>query len=271
MSREIERITGYPSEEFIGNHARTYASVIHEDDRAMVEEEVDACVDRREPFVLEYRVVCADGKSRWVHEQGQAVLDDKGDVAYLDGAIFDISDRKRLEEQLEHLAYNDVLTGLPNRASFLGHLELALARARRSGTGVALLYVDLDDFKLVNDSFGHAVGDDLLCEVARRLEAGTRETDLVARQGGDEFLVLMADLNTLEPERAAVALAGRLRQALSEPLFLSGAEVHVTASIGISVGVGGGELPRGRRAAQARRHRDVPRQARGTRRLRGRR
>ena len=244
MSREIERITGYPAEEFIGNHARSYASVIHEDDRALVEEEVDSCVERREPFVLEYRVVCADGKSRWVHEQGKAVFDDKGEVAYLDGAIFDISDRKRLEEQLEQLAYNDVLTGLPNRASFLDHLELALARARRSGAGVALLYLDLDDFKLVNDSFGHAVGDELLCEVARRLAAGTRETDLVARQAGDEFLVLMADLNTLEPERAAVALAGRLRQALSEPVFLSGAEVYVTASIGISVGVGGGELPR---------------------------
>ena len=236
MSREIERITGYPAEDFIGNHARCYASVIHADDRDLVEEEVDACVARREPFVLEYRVIHRDGSSRWVHEQGRAVFAEGGEVAYLDGVIFDISERKRLEAELEQLAYNDPLTGLPNRAHFAEHVELALARCRRSGEELALLFLDLDDFKLVNDSFGHAVGDELLCEVARRLGEGTRATDIVARQGGDEFLVLMADLPAGTAEEAGVGLAGRLREALSAPLYLQEAEVYVSASIGISVG-----------------------------------
>ena len=240
MSREIERITGYPAEDFIGNHARTYASVIHEDDRDLVEEEVDACVARREPFVLEYRVIHRDGSSRWVHEQGRAVFGDDGEVAYLDGVIFDISKRKRLEAELEQLAYNDPLTGLPNRTHFAEHVELALARCRRSGDELALLFLDLDDFKLVNDSFGHAVGDELLREVARRLGEGTRETDIVARQGGDEFLVLVADLPAGTAEEAGVGLAGRLRDALSVPLYLQEAEVYVSASIGISVGGPGG-------------------------------
>ena len=243
MSREIERITGYPAKEFIGNHARCYASVIHADDRDLVEEEVDACVARREPFVLEYRVIHRDGSSRWVHEQGRAVFGDDGEVAYLDGVIFDISERKRLEAELEQLAYNDPLTGLPNRAHFAEHVELALARCRRSGEELALLFLDLDDFKLVNDSFGHAVGDELLCEVARRLGEGTRETDIVARQGGDEFLVLMADLPAGSAEEAGVALAGRLREALSAPLYLQEAEVYVSASIGISVGGPAGRMP----------------------------
>jgi diguanylate cyclase (GGDEF)-like protein/PAS domain S-box-containing protein len=246
MSREIKRITGYPAAEFVGNNARTYASVIHPDDRDYVECEVDRCVARRQPFVLEYRVLTRDGGSCWVHEQGQAVFAEEGEVAYLDGAIFDISDRKLLEAQLEQLAYSDSLTGLPNRVHFAEHVELALARARRSDSHVALLFLDLDDFKLVNDSFGHAAGDRLLVEVAQRLRAAVRETDVVARQGGDEFLVLMADLpaddgeGTASAEQAAVAMARRVRTALGELVVLEEAEVYVTASIGISVSGRGG-------------------------------
>jgi diguanylate cyclase (GGDEF)-like protein/PAS domain S-box-containing protein len=241
MSREIERISGYRAAEFIGNEARTYASVIHPDDRDEVERQVDECVGRREPFVLRYRVLHADGKTRWVHEQGQAVFGPDGEVLFLDGAIFDITERKGLEDRLEHLAYHDPLTGLPNRTLFNQHAELALARARRAHAGVAVLFVDLDDFKLVNDSFGHAVGDRLLCDVTERLRGALRDTEIVGRQGGDEFLVLLADLpapagaEAATVRAAASKVADRLRAALSTPLLLAGIEVDVSASIGISV------------------------------------
>jgi diguanylate cyclase (GGDEF)-like protein/PAS domain S-box-containing protein len=241
MSKEIETISGYPASDFVGNEARTYESVIHPDDRAAVEEEVGARVAEREAFVLEYRVVRADGEVRWVHEQGRAVFDEEGAVRFLDGAIFDVTDRKGLEEQLEHLAYHDSLTDLPNRVLFRDHVERAIARARRSGDGVAVLFIDLDDFKLVNDSFGHAVGDELLREVARRMRAMVRDADVVARQGGDEFLVLIADIRDADGESkedvaraAASALAQRIRDVLAVPMVLSGVEVDVSASIGIS-------------------------------------
>ena len=179
ISAEIGRITGYPAEDFIDSRVRTYASVIHPQDRQHVEEVVEDCVGRGEPFVVEYRVVHRDGSERWVHEQGRAVAEADGSERFLDGAIFDISERKRLEQQIEHLAYHDALTDLPNRALFHDQVTLALARGRRSGLSAAVLFIDLDDFKAVNDSLGHAIGDQLLCEVASPRRCARRMSSLV--------------------------------------------------------------------------------------------
>ena len=237
MSPEIERVTGYPASDFIDSRVRTYESVIHPDDRASVEHAVVSAVGRGEQFRIDYRVLHRDGEIRWVHEQGRGAPDDNGEVSLLDGAIFDITDRKELEAELSHLAFHDALTSLPNRALLAEHLDLALARARRSGTHVAVLFVDLDDFKLINDDFGHAAGDDLLREVAERLRQVVRETDTVARQGGDEFLVLAADIQaTADTDVAqhAVALAERVRHVLTPPVVVSGVDVYVSASIGIA-------------------------------------
>ena len=236
MSSEIERITGYPASDFVESAVRTYESVIHPDDRAGVEHAVVAAVDRGEHFSIDYRVLHRDGRIRWVHEQGRGALDEHGEVSLLDGAIFDITERKEMEAELSHLAFHDALTGLPNRALLAEHLDLALARARRNGTQAAVLFIDLDDFKLINDDFGHAAGDDLLREVASRLRQVVRETDTVARQGGDEFLVLAPDMQaTAEADVStqAVALAERVREALTPPLVISGIDVYVSASIGI--------------------------------------
>ena len=153
----------------------------------------------------------------------------------------DITERRRAEQELHHLAYHDPLTGLPNRILFHEHLDVALERAKRADRGVAVLYVDLDDFKLVNDSFGHSAGDQLLCEVARRLRAATRSTDVVARQGGDEFLILVADLDVDEGailedvEVIARRVAEHVRQALTGPMILADTEVYTSGSIGISL------------------------------------
>jgi diguanylate cyclase (GGDEF)-like protein/PAS domain S-box-containing protein len=239
ISEEITRITGHPATDFIDSRVRTYASVIHPHDRQHVEEVVADCVGRGEPFIVEYRVVHRDGSEHWVHEQGRAVAEADGTERFLDGAIFDISERKRLEQQIEHLAYHDALTDLPNRALFLEQVNLALARARRSDAlSVAVLFVDLDDFKAVNDALGHAIGDQLLREVARRLAATIRETDVVARQSGDEFLVLLADIPG-PPEPAAELTARRIAEALNIPVLLTDAELHIAGSIGIGTSSSG--------------------------------
>jgi diguanylate cyclase (GGDEF)-like protein/PAS domain S-box-containing protein len=154
--------------------------------------------------------------------------------------VSDITERRRAEEQVSFLAYHDKLTGLPNRAMLEEFLDLALARTRRQETAVAVLFLDLDNFKLVNDSLGHAAGDDLLRETAARLREAARETDVVARQGGDEFLLLLGDLERgengwNEAVETAEGVAGRIHQALRGPFVIGDAEVYVSASIGVSV------------------------------------
>ncbi len=158
--------------------------------------------------------------------------EDERPIVY--GFVRDISERRRGEEQLAYLAYHDPLTGLPNRIMVEQQLELALARARRARGSVVMMFVDLDDFKDVNDRLGHAAGDRLLAAVATRLRGVLRDSDLLARQGGDEFLVLLTDL-TDDPGPAAESVGAKLLDALREPFVLAGAELLTGASIGISV------------------------------------
>ncbi len=155
-----------------------------------------------------------------------------GEVVGIVESFRDISERKRAEELAQHLATHDALTGLPNRLLFLDRLEVALARARREGTQPALLYCDLDDFKLINDTCGHAVGDCVLRSVGERMKSIVRESDTVARLGGDEFVVLLADV---DDEAAAASVAGKLRDALSEPIECAPHTVEVRTSVGLAV------------------------------------
>jgi diguanylate cyclase (GGDEF)-like protein/PAS domain S-box-containing protein len=183
ISQGIEELTGYPASDFMGSAARTYASVIHPDDAEPVEREVGACVARREPFVLEYRVITSEGEARWVHEQGRAIFGPDGEVVYLDGSIVDIGERKRLEADLQHLAHHDALTGLPNRRRLMEELERVEERH-------LLVFFDLDGFKLYNDSFGHPEGDLLLRRLGRKLSETLAGDGRAFRLGGDEFCVL---------------------------------------------------------------------------------
>jgi diguanylate cyclase (GGDEF)-like protein/PAS domain S-box-containing protein len=157
-----------------------------------------------------------------------------GGRALFTGFVRDISDRVSAEETLRHLAYHDALTGLANRAQLEDHLAKALARAESAGTAVALLYVDIDGFKLVNDSFGHAVGDEVLQAVAGRMERALRGTDVIARHGGDEFLVLLSDLDS-EPRAVAETVALKLVATLRQPFAISGLEFQIDATVGISL------------------------------------
>jgi diguanylate cyclase (GGDEF)-like protein/PAS domain S-box-containing protein len=243
LSDEIEAISGHPAAEFIGSAVRTFASVIHPDDRELVERCVGEALERRDAFEISYRLVHADGSTRWVYERGRGIFDAAGEVQFLDGAIFDITARTHAEERLAYLAYHDSLTDLPNRTLFQEHLTAAIAAADRTGAPAAVLYADLDDFKLINDNFGHAVGDRLLIEVARRLRAVTRAGDIVARQGGDEFLVLITAGDARPPagdanaamRAAAGSVAAKLRDVLLQPFVLGDVELYVTASVGASI------------------------------------
>jgi len=176
----------------------------------------------------------------WVHDEAMMVRDERGMPRYSHGVIMDISDRKRTEEQGAFQAYHDELTGLPSRAMFEELLELSVARARRHDGSVAVLSVDLNEFRLVNDSLGHQAGDALLSAVADRLRDATRETDLVARRGGDQFLLLLADLDRDDGAidsavMRAQGVAQRIQDSLVAPFHVGGTEVYVAASIGISL------------------------------------
>lgn len=181
-----------------------------------------------------------DFEARLRHRDGEVLhclltstarTDPDGDVIGFQGIIRDVTEQKRMEEELEHRALHDWLTDLPNRALLRDRLETALARAERHAHGVALLFVDLDGFKRVNDRWSHAAGDEVLLEAARRLDGQFREEDTVARMGGDEFVVLLEDLReTGAVERAAERVAA----AFEEPFEVGGERVPIDASVGVA-------------------------------------
>jgi GGDEF domain-containing protein len=170
----------------------------------------------RPSYAFEHRVRAADGQWKWILSRGRVTERDPagGRALRMIGTNIDITDRKRMEEALQSVAHSDPLTGLANRMLLADRMRLALARGRRSGSACALLYLDIDRFKHVNDTLGHAAGDRLLKDFAERLRGCVRQSDTVARLGGDEFVVLLEDLrtrrNTLVAENAGGARPTRV-------------------------------------------------------------
>jgi len=239
MSPQVTTLLGYTPEEWIADQ-EMWPRLIHPDDRARALAENTRHNETGEPFRLEYRMFAKDGRVVWVHDEASMVRDERGMPRYSHGVIMDISDRKRAEEQGSVSVYHDDLTGLPSRAMFEELLDLSVARARRHDGSVAVLSVDLNEFRLVNDSLGHQAGDALLVAVADRLRDATRETDLVARRGGDQFLLLLADLDRDDGAidsavMRAQGVAQRIQSSLEAPFPVAGTEVYVAASIGISM------------------------------------
>jgi diguanylate cyclase (GGDEF)-like protein/PAS domain S-box-containing protein len=154
--------------------------------------------------------------------------------------VRDISDRKEAEARIQFLAHHDILTRLPNRAMLMDRLHVVLAGARRQGTQVGILFIDLDDFKVINDSFGHHAGDQLLQRVAQRLQSCLREADLIGRLGGDEFLVAITGL---ERSTDILPIAEKIAQSIREPVACEGEMLRVSGSIGVSIYPQHGESP----------------------------
>ncbi|HEV2855878.1 MAG TPA: EAL domain-containing protein [Thermoanaerobaculia bacterium] len=222
----------------IGEHPSEWFDRVHPDDLPAVRLALSEHLTGRAPaFESEHRILHAGGGYRWVLTRGLAVRNG-GDVAYrMAGSQSDITDRKTAEERLLHDAFHDPLTGLPNRALFMDRLGMAIAHAkRRLSYTYAVLFIDLDRFKNVNDSLGHSAGDELLIAVARRLESCLRPGDTVARLGGDEFTILLDEVADVDH---AVQVAQRMHREMARPFRVQGCEVFVTMSLGITVGAGG--------------------------------
>ncbi len=173
-----------------------------------------------------------DGGLVWVLENCSLTSAAEGKLSLIEGTLIDITERKRAEEQVQHLAFHDTLTGLPNRLLFNDRLTMAIAQAHRTPRKVTVLFLDLDRFKVINDSLGHSVGDRLLCLVAERLRGCVRETDTVARLGGDEFTILVAGIVA---EEDAAKVAQKILEALRLPFRVGERELFVTASMGVAL------------------------------------
>jgi diguanylate cyclase (GGDEF)-like protein/PAS domain S-box-containing protein len=234
LSDGIRALTGEPPERFRSGEL-AYGDLIHADDKRAVSEAIAQAVARRSAYEIEYRVK-ARGRTRWVNERGRVVADSSGQARWLDGLILDITERKTAEMMIRDLAFNDTLTGLPNRRLLLDRLEHQLATSARTGRYDALLFIDLDNFKTINDTLGHDAGDEVLIEVARRLLANVRESDTVARLGGDEFVVILDNLASTPHSAAAEAaeLGNKILAALSRPYRFGDHVCKSTPSIGIT-------------------------------------
>jgi diguanylate cyclase (GGDEF)-like protein/PAS domain S-box-containing protein len=238
ISPQVEQLLGYAPYEWQSD-AGLWERLLHPEDRERVLAEHLRSNGSTQPYADEYRLLARNGRVVWIRDEASIVHDDEGNARFWQGVMLDVTDRKRAQEQVAFLAYHDKLTGLPNLAMFEEHLGVALARAERQNMGVAVLYVDFDKFKLVNDTLGHGAGDQLLRDMVDRLQEATRATDLVARLGGDEFLILLADLEGPPPAGHGLVLAelvaSRIHDSLQRPFQLGDTEFYISASIGISV------------------------------------
>jgi diguanylate cyclase (GGDEF)-like protein/PAS domain S-box-containing protein len=208
------------------------AGYVHPDDAEAAQWPTTALDGTTDAATVAWRAVHPDGSERWLETALRAVRDTHGVPREVVAVTRDVSLRKDAETQLAHQALHDTLTGLPNRALFLDRLEQALRRGRRQPGRVAVLFVDLDRFKFINDSFGHAAGDRLLCDVAARLDHALRPADTLARFGGDELVVLCEDL---DGEAGARAIARRITALFDEPFIVEDGEAFLQASVGIAL------------------------------------
>lgn len=227
-------LTGYKREEMIGR--RTLDLLFDDDGRRLV---TKANEERRKGISGQYeaRLRKKSGEMLWVLVSGAPIINDRGTLTGTLGMFMDISERKRIEQQLLHDAFHDGLTGLANRALFMDHLRLTIERCKsRHSNYYAVLFLDFDRFKVINDSLGHAEGDELLKQIARRLEAVSRTGDVLARLGGDEFVILLTEMLDAND---AIQIAGRIQDDLKQPFDLRGNEVFMSASIGIALSTDG--------------------------------
>jgi diguanylate cyclase (GGDEF)-like protein/PAS domain S-box-containing protein len=232
QSPSIERILGRRADDLVG---QAFAGIVAERDRARLQRLLDAAAEGEDAQALECALLHADGDERDFEILFTNLIDDE----HVGGIVLnarDVSERKAFEAQLTHQAFHDPVTGLANRALFSERVRHVIARGRREQGGIAVLFFDLDDFKTINDSLGHAAGDEVLLEVGRRLDATIRGADTAARFGGDEFAVLLEDVS--DSQQAADA-AGRILEALALPMRAAHKELGLRASLGLSVAMPG--------------------------------
>jgi diguanylate cyclase (GGDEF)-like protein/PAS domain S-box-containing protein len=231
-SPQIEPLLGYSVDEW-KTDSELFARLLHPEDRERVLAAHAHTHETHEPLSIEYRLIARDGHVIWLRDEGVVVLDDHGRPLYLQGYLLDITREREAELQLRQQALYDTLTGLANRAFFHERLRHAIKLRHEEGEATGLLYIDLDDFKGINDRWGHDLGDAVLEEVGKRIEQSVRPGDTAARLGGDEFAVVLTE--PLTPEQA-VGVAERLLQEIGRPLESGSGPLYTSASIGIAFG-----------------------------------
>jgi diguanylate cyclase (GGDEF)-like protein/PAS domain S-box-containing protein len=234
-SEASRRLLGYEPTEVVGRSIYDY---VDERDAEEVRQ-LSKLIEGNGPMTFSYRVRKKDGTLTWFETTSRAVTDrTTGKTVEVVAVSRDVSERKRVEEQIEYEAYHDALTGLPNRRLFRDRLTVALAHARRMRHPLGVLFLDLDRFKNVNDTLGHSLGDELLKAIAARLKAAVREEDSIARMGGDEFTVLVGDLRN---DDDVVKVAQKLLETVAQPIHIEGQDLFITTSIGIAMFPSDGE------------------------------
>jgi diguanylate cyclase (GGDEF)-like protein/PAS domain S-box-containing protein len=209
-----------------------YVEIVHPDDRERYLATVNAAWEQAGACSQEYRVLRKDGGTAWLSSHGKSLADASGRIARMIGVSQDITERKRQEEEARFLAYHDTLTGLPNRRLLDDRLRQAVFLAQRRDARVAVMVMDLDNFKQVNDALGHRAGDAVLREAAHRLAGCVRKADTLARHGGDEFVVVIPDLQL---DGDCQVVAEKILRSLDAPFHVDGRQFQIGASIGISL------------------------------------
>lgn len=237
-SQRLKEMLGYKEDE-LDNSYRTWVTHMHPDDRRKLFEEAKKAIQNRTPLHCKHRIKHKDGRWIWVLNRGKAFYNEDGKVIMISGFQTDITKEilalEEVEKQkniLHHQAHHDALTGLPNKILFMDRLEQAIKKAKRSFNKIAVLFIDLDNFKKINDSMGHDTGDEVLVQVATRLQNCIRKSDTLARLGGDEFIII---IDEIKDKDLAIHLAQKLVLAMSEPLHVKGQDTYITNSVGVSI------------------------------------
>jgi len=236
-SDEIYRIFGTTPQEFEATY-EAFLEFVHPDDRQNVINAVNESIATGSHYSIEHRIIQRGGNEIIVFENGEASYDSDNKPVSMIGTVQDISERKIIEDKLEYLAGHDMLTGLVNRHYFYTSLNQALARARRNQNTLAVVYIDLDKFKPVNDKYGHNTGDQLLHEVGLRLKSKLRESDVVARLGGDEFAIIFENITSTESVKI---VSENTRKEIEKTFILDGNIINIGLSYGLAYYPGDGE------------------------------
>jgi diguanylate cyclase (GGDEF)-like protein/PAS domain S-box-containing protein len=238
-SDQLYRIYGREPQSFNASY-EVFLSMLHPDDREHVMAVHQHALETNSAYEMEERVDWPDGQVRTLASWGEVIADDDGRPQRMVGICWDITERKVMEAQLVHGALHDALTGLPNRNLLEDRLALAVQALARRDQPLGVLFIDVDRFKIVNDSLGHEAGDALLMAIAERISAAVRPGDTVARFGGDEFVVVCEELTSAGE---ALGLAQRVQDAVTPPIAVAGTELVVSVSTGIALTTDPGALP----------------------------
>lgn len=229
VSSGIKHITECKADIFIKDPL-AWQRLVHPYDMLRVREALNE-LPAGKKIMLEHRILLADGRVRWIHNLAVPVMNPSGGIKRLEGLIIDINDQKKTEENMKQMAFYDALTGLPNRSMFKSYFAHCQAGSRYFSQKLAILFIDLDSFKAVNDELGHNIGDLLLKAVSARLKTLLRGSDLLSRIGGDEFVAVLTRVS----EESLLGVAPRIIDAFSEPFNIDGHRLVIGASIGISI------------------------------------